>query len=112
MHLMLRSVIAHEMGHILGLRHNFKGSTYLTPHELAQPGNMVSSSLMDYVPFNIFALHHAGVPYYNANPGKYDVWAIEYGYTLDQRRHAGGGTAEIACHRRAQERAGPALRHG
>lgn len=107
---MLRSVVAHEMGHILGLRHNFKGSTYLTPHELAQPGNMVSSSLMDYVPFNIYALHHPGVPFFNIAPGAYDQWAIAYGYTLLK---AGTPEEEVPALRAIAARNNePGLRYG
>ncbi len=81
----LREVIAHEMGHILGLRHNFIASTYHTDAELAN-GKVVAdtgttASLMDYTPFNIFALKHKGVDFFSSTVGTYDTWAIEYGYT-------------------------------
>jgi len=81
---LLRAIVAHEFGHILGLRHNFVGSTYESPAQLADPkfvrANGVSASIMDYVGFNVFGLRtHA--PLYSRGPGKYDLWAIEYGYT-------------------------------
>ncbi len=81
----LREVVAHEMGHILGLRHNFVASTFHSPAELtngplvAQTGT--TASLMDYTPFNIFALKHKNVDFFSPTVGPYDIWAIEYGYT-------------------------------
>jgi hypothetical protein len=81
----LREVVAHEMGHILGLRHNFIASTYHSDAELTD-GKLVAqtgttASLMDYTPFNIFALKHKGVDFFSTTVGPYDMWAIEYGYT-------------------------------
>ncbi|BCM89616.1 hypothetical protein IAD21_01463 [Abditibacteriota bacterium] len=85
---MLRAIICHEFGHILGLRHNFIGSMYLTPQQLANPqvvrANNVSASIMDYVGFNIFGLH-TKAPLFSRGPGKYDYWAISYGYTADEK---------------------------
>jgi len=60
----IRNVIAHEIGHDLGLRHNFKGS-------LLPP----TSSVMEYSIFND-AVAQAGVP------GSYDVAAIRYLYGM------------------------------
>jgi len=77
----IREFVGHEMGHVLGLRHNFMASTFLTPAELSTTKGTVSASLMDYNPFNIFALDRPGVPYYTAGPGVYDERAIAYGYT-------------------------------
>ena len=36
---------------------------------------------MDYTPFNVFALKHKGVAFYQPTIGPYDYWAIQYGYT-------------------------------
>jgi hypothetical protein len=91
-HSFLREVVGHEMGHIMGLRHNFIASTFHSATELADSSvnaSGVSASLMDYNPFNVFALKHAGVDYYCSTIGPYDMWAIEYGYTL-----TGGRTPE------------------
>jgi len=84
---LLRAIVAHEFGHILGLRHNFVGSTYASPAQLADPkfvkANGISASIMDYVGFNVFGLRtHA--PLYGRGPGVYDLWAIEYGYTANE----------------------------
>ncbi|MCU1277422.1 MAG: hypothetical protein JWM53_968 [bacterium] len=61
---LIQHVIAHEIGHTLGLRHNFKGS-------LAPP----SSSVMDYISTDL----RAQTPV----PQPYDVAAIKYLYDLD-----------------------------
>jgi hypothetical protein len=60
-------------------------STYHTDAELAN-GKLLSetgttASLMDYTPYNIFALKHKDVPYFSPVVGVYDMWAIQYGYT-------------------------------
>ena len=81
---LLRAVVAHEFGHILGLRHNFIASTYHTPAQLADPklvaAQGISSSVMDYLGFNVFGLK-SGADLFSKGPGTYDYWAIKYGYT-------------------------------
>ena len=81
---LLRATVAHEMGHILGLRHNFLASTYHTPAQLADPKLVekqgISASIMDYVGFNVFGLK-TGAQLFSKGPGTYDYWAIKYGYT-------------------------------
>ncbi len=83
-HQYLRSLIAHEVGHTLGLRHNFHGSTMLAPEELNNTEithtKGLAGSVMDYLPVNIAP---QGVPqgdYFPGVVGPYDEWAIEYGY--------------------------------
>jgi hypothetical protein len=80
----VRQVIAHEVGHTLGLRHNFRSSTAYTPAELEDPDftkrNGVTASVMDYAPFNIAVKGEAQGDYVNEGLGPYDYWAIEYGY--------------------------------
>lgn len=80
----ITEVVAHEMGHILGLRHNFIAST-LHPLKALANGervrqNGVVSSVMDYNPFNLMALHAPNTEYWTTTLGPYDRWAIEYGY--------------------------------
>ncbi len=78
-------VIAHEMGHCLGLRHNFVASTELTLEELKDTSKTekygTSSSVMDYVPVNIGAVLEGDGHFYSPTIGTYDMFAIEYGYS-------------------------------
>jgi hypothetical protein len=83
-HSFLVDLIAHEVGHTLGLRHNFKGSSVYTYTQLDDPdfteANGTSSTVMDYIPVNIAK---AGAPqgaYFMTILGAYDYWAIEYAY--------------------------------
>ncbi|HIK06943.1 MAG TPA: zinc-dependent metalloprotease [Trichormus sp. M33_DOE_039] len=83
-HQYLRSVIAHEVGHTLGLRHNFHGSTMLSPAELNNTAithtKGLVASVMDYVPVNIAPQGVEQGDYFPWVIGPYDEWAIEYGY--------------------------------
>ena len=81
----IEDVISHEMGHILGLRHNFVASKFLTPEQLANPSVTaklgLTASVMDYTPVNIFSVAKGSGDYYSPVLGVYDYFAIEYGYT-------------------------------
>jgi len=83
-HLQLVQVVMHEFGHCLGLRHNFKGSTMLSPAQLqdkAMTGEFgIMGSVMDYGGPNLAPLGGKQADYFMAKPGPYDQWAIEYGY--------------------------------
>ena len=74
----------HEVGHTLGLRHNFKGSTYLTFEQLADRDATsrtgLSGSIMDYLPMNIAPKGDKQGHDFSPTLGPYDYWAIEYGY--------------------------------
>ena len=106
-HQYIRQVVAHEMGHTLGLRHNFTASTARTPAELSDPEvsrtRGLTASVMDYMPPNIFALKHPGVDYFSRMAGEYDHWAIHYGYMhLD----AASPEAEVPALRKWASRGG------
>lgn len=84
-HEYLRLIIAHEVGHTLGLRHNFRGSTFLSPQdmnntEVTNRKGLVTS-VMDYIPPNIAPKGSKQGSYFPTMVGPYDDWAIKYGYT-------------------------------
>ena len=74
-------LILHEVGHTLGLRHNFKASSIYSIEELSNPDFTeqygVTGSVMDY---NATNLLDGGHNYFQTIPGPYDYWAIEYAY--------------------------------
>jgi hypothetical protein len=81
---LIRFVSAHEVGHTLGLRHNF-GSSSTTPVEklrdkayMAEHGH--TPSIMDYARFNYVAQPEDGVTHLFPGVGTYDRWAIEWAY--------------------------------
>jgi hypothetical protein len=80
----LKEVTMHEVGHTLGLRHNFKASTSLSLEDLNDPEKTRESgmvaSVMDYSPTNIVPKGKKQGDYYTTTLGPYDMWAIEYGY--------------------------------
>ncbi len=80
----VKEVITHEVGHTLGLRHNFRSSTIYTLAQLRDPEftktHGVVGSVMDYAPFNIPLKDEPRTEYVNPGLGPYDYWAIEYGY--------------------------------
>lgn len=84
-HQQLRLIIAHEVGHTLGLRHNFRGSTFLAPEEMNNQtitsSKGLTTSVMDYIPPNIAPQGTKQGDYFPSIVGPYDEWAIEYGYT-------------------------------
>ena len=80
----LVALTAHEVGHTLGLRHNFAGSRLLAPEDLNNTSITQSqgliSSVMDYFPPNIAPPGTEQGDFFPTRLGPYDTWAIEYGY--------------------------------
>jgi hypothetical protein len=80
----LVALTAHEVGHTLGLRHNFAGSLLLAPEQLNSPeitgSQGMLSSVMDYFPPNVAPPGTQQGDYFPTRLGPYDEWAIEYGY--------------------------------
>ena len=79
----LKEVVMHEVGHTLGLRHNFKASAWKTLAEMedaAKANEPTVASVMDYSPVNIVPAGIKQPAYYTTTLGPYDYWAIEYGY--------------------------------
>lgn len=83
LHQALKEVVMHEVGHTLGLRHNFKASAWKTLAEMEDPAKAnepIVASVMDYSPVNIVQAGIKQPAYYTTTIGPYDYWAIEYGY--------------------------------
>jgi len=80
----LKEVVMHEVGHTLGLRHNFKASSWKTLAEINDPAKGAAegtvASVMDYAPPYIAPKGQPQGLYYTQTIGPYDYWAIEYGY--------------------------------
>ncbi|HXE74994.1 MAG TPA: zinc-dependent metalloprotease [Candidatus Xenobia bacterium] len=75
---------AHEVGHTLGLRHNFRGSQVNTTaqlHDQKRTGQVgIAASVMEYDPANVAPKGEPQGNYFMTNIGSYDEWAIEYAY--------------------------------
>ena len=87
----IKETVAHEVGHTLGLRHNFKASSWLSIDEIKRRRDTTdeptTASVMDYNPLLFFPgddpekLRHFTTP----TIGPYDMWAIEYGYKIPSK---------------------------
>lgn len=69
----VRQVTAHEIGHTLGMAHNYIASTY------------ERGSLMDYPPPRVRLAADGSIDVtsvYDLGPGEYDVWAVRWGYGI------------------------------
>jgi hypothetical protein len=80
----LKAVVMHEVGHTLGLRHNFRASTIYPLAKISDPAfsreNGITGSVMDYTPLNIAVNGESQGAYFARSIGPYDFWAIEYAY--------------------------------
>jgi hypothetical protein len=91
----IKFIVMHEVGHTLGLRHNFKGSTMLPNSQLhdtkvTREKGLVGS-VMDYVPVNLARKGVKQGDYFSTTIGPYDYWAIEYAY----KTLSGGTEGEV-----------------
>ncbi len=87
---LLADLVAHEVGHTLGLRHNFKASAMLKLDDINSKAvkgkKTITSSVMDYTPINYrYESGEIQGDYAMTDIGPYDFWAIEYGYTFDDK---------------------------
>ena len=81
----LRSLVVHEVGHALGLNHNFRASQFRPLSQLNDRAETekhgLSASVMDYDATNVAPPGQVQGQYWSTVPGPYDDWAIEYGYS-------------------------------
>ena len=102
----LKDIAMHEVGHTLGLRHNFKSSSFLDLEEINNPDKTsqtgITASVMDYTPVNIVQEGTKQGDFYSPTIGPYDYWAIEYGY----KQLSGGSKGEVAELKKIAARSG------
>jgi hypothetical protein len=80
----LKDTTMHEVGHTLGLRHNFRASRLYNEQQLADPvftaTHGITGSVMEYAPVNLAEPGAPATTPFNTTLGPYDYWAIEYAY--------------------------------
>ncbi len=81
---MLKDVVTHEVGHTLGLQHNFRASTIFAQKQLLDSEftreHGIAGSVMDYNAVNLALEDEPQADYVMHSIGPYDYWAIEYAY--------------------------------
>ncbi len=80
----LKKTTMHEVGHTLGLRHNFRASRIYTEMQVSDEAftraNGLTGSIMEYAPINLPRPGEKGGTAWQIALGPYDYWAIEYAY--------------------------------
>ncbi len=80
----VKDTIMHEVGHAIGLRHNFRASRVYTEAQLSDPeftrANGTTGSVMEYNAINLPRPGQRGGTPFQTALGPYDYWAIEYAY--------------------------------
>jgi len=87
---MVAELACHEVGHTIGLRHNFKASSVYDFNEInsekIKGKKPYAGSVMDYIGANInYTDGLIQGDYTLTGVGPYDMWAIEYGYTASDK---------------------------
>jgi hypothetical protein len=84
----LADLTCHEVGHTLGLRHNFRASAIYSLSKINSKElkgvKPLAGSVMDYIPVNV-NMEDGEIQgdYFMMGVGPYDMWVIEYGYTFE-----------------------------
>jgi hypothetical protein len=80
----VRDILMHEVGHALGLRHNFRASRVYSDAQLSDPEftrvHGTTGSVMEYQAVNLPRPGERGGAPFMTTLGPYDYWAVEYAY--------------------------------
>ena len=97
----LKDGTMHEVGHTLGLRHNFRASTAVSQQQASDKAyadkNGLTGSVMEYSPVNIALKGERQGAYFTPTLGAYDYWAIEYAYKPFSAEQESAELAKIAA---------------
>ena len=97
----IKTTVMHEVGHTLGLKHNFRASSTVTPAQLRDKAfteaNGLASSVMDYVAYNLPLQGEPQASLTSTALGPYDYWAIEYAYKPIPAEQEAAELARIAA---------------
>lgn len=85
---MIRYISAHEVGHCLGLQHNFGGSTIRSLEDInnSDGTEAIVASVMEYAAANVVPAGQKQGPFATPRVGPYDKWAIAFGYGDAKKR--------------------------
>ncbi|PAP82310.1 zinc-dependent metalloprotease [Rubrivirga sp. SAORIC476] len=113
---LVRFVSAHEVGHTLGLPHNWISSTAYSVDSLRSSTftatHGTAPSIMDYARFNYVAQPEDGVTQLMPRVGEYDIWAVKWGYTYFPDADSEAEERAMLQAMVAEVRDDPALRYG
>ena len=97
----VKDVAMHEVGHTLGLRHNFRASRVYGDAELSDPeftsSHALSGSVMEYLPVNLPRPGEKATAPFQTTLGPYDYWAIDYAYRPLAPEHEAAELGKIAA---------------
>ena len=78
------ATLVHEMGHNLGMQHNFIGHEAYTAAEIQSTAftreHGIASSVMEYAPLNLWPQPFKQGEFFQTTIGPYDYYAIKFGY--------------------------------
>ena len=97
----LKEVTMHEVGHTLGLTHNFRASTAYTTEQLADSeftrAHGIAGSVMEYNAVNLSLKGERQGEFHMSTLGPYDFWAVEYAYREIPEKDEAAELARIAA---------------